>query len=130
MPALSGVLETALYVDDMERAQQFYGDVMGLAPMVRNERICAYPVAPASVLLIFRRGGSLDHETPHDGSGPVHVAFAIPAEHLDAWEAHLAAHGVAVENRTKWPLGGTSLYFRDPDGHLLELATPGVWQNY
>ena len=67
---------------------------------------------------------------PHDGSGPLHIAFAVSAEELAAWEQRLAAHGVEIEGRTKWRRGGESIYFRDPDGHLLELATPGLWTVY
>ena len=37
---------------------------------------------------------------------------------------------IEIESRVTWPGGGTSLYFRDPEGHLLELLTPGVWQIY
>jgi len=66
----------------------------------------------------------------HDGSGRVHFAFAIAAEDLPAWETHLQACAVAIEGRTAWPQGGHSLYFRDPDQHLVELATPGLWRNY
>jgi catechol 2,3-dioxygenase-like lactoylglutathione lyase family enzyme len=58
------------------------------------------------------------------------VAFSIAADELSAWEERLAAAGVAIEGRTKWPRGGDSIYFRDPDGHLLELATPGLWVGY
>jgi catechol 2,3-dioxygenase-like lactoylglutathione lyase family enzyme len=83
-----------------------------------------------SILLLFRRGGSLNHSSPHDGSGPVHAAFAIAASELAFWDERLAAHGILIEERTTWPLGGHSIYFRDPDGHLLELATPGVWETY
>ena len=67
---------------------------------------------------------------PHDGHGPLHVAFAVAAADLPAWEQRLAAHKVAIEGRTDWPRGGQSIYFRDPDGHLLELATPGLWATY
>ena len=38
--------------------------------------------------------------------------------------------GIALEEKRNWELGGCSLYFRDPDRHLLELATPGVWSIY
>jgi len=89
------------------------------------------------VLLLFKRGSSLALQTspggsipPHDGSGPLHVAFAIDAGELEAWEARLDQLGIPVEGRMEWPRGGRSLYFRDPDGHLLELITPGVWQSY
>jgi catechol 2,3-dioxygenase-like lactoylglutathione lyase family enzyme len=67
---------------------------------------------------------------PHDGKGPHHIAFSIAADELAQWETRLADFGVAIEGRTIWPRGGTSVYFRDPDGHLLELATPGLWPRH
>jgi catechol 2,3-dioxygenase-like lactoylglutathione lyase family enzyme len=64
------------------------------------------------------------------GHGPLHIAFAITAEALPEWEQRLGRSGVPIEGRTDWPRGGRSIYFRDPDGHLLELATPGLWATY
>jgi catechol 2,3-dioxygenase-like lactoylglutathione lyase family enzyme len=137
MPALDGVLETVLYVEDLARADAFYRGAMGLACIHEDARMRAYDVAGRGVLLLFPQGGSLAPIAtpggtipPHDGSGPQHVAFAIGAEALPAWERHLAEAGIAVEGRTRWPRGGQSLYFRDPDGHLLEIATPGLWRGY
>jgi catechol 2,3-dioxygenase-like lactoylglutathione lyase family enzyme len=137
LPQLSGVIETALYVDDLERARVFYADVMGLAPLTSDSRFLAFDVGGRSVLLLFQRGATLETLhlpggtiPPHDGSGPVHVAFSITAADLPAWEKQLGAHEVAIEGRTDWPRGGHSVYFRDPDGHLLELVTPGVWAIY
>jgi catechol 2,3-dioxygenase-like lactoylglutathione lyase family enzyme len=137
MPALNGILETALYVDDLPRARRFYEGVLELPLLFVDDRLCGYDVAGHSVLLIFRRGASLQTASlpggtipPHDGSGPLHVAFAISADALASWEEHLARHGIAIEGRTDWPRGGRSIYFRDPDGHLLELATPGLWAIY
>src|SRR5829696_2175807 len=132
MPRLNGVLETALYVDDLPRARRFYEDVLGLKPVFADQRLCAFAVAPKGVLLLFPRGGSLETVVmpggtipPHDGSGPLHIALAIKAEQLAGWQAHLQANGITIEGRTDWRRGGHSIYFRDPDGHLLELATPG-----
>lgn len=137
MPELGGVLETALYVDDLGRASDFYRDVFELRQLFRDDRLCAYSVGDRNVLLLFRRGASLESVSmpggtipPHDGHGPAHVAFAIAAASLPEWETRLRAHAIAIEGRTAWPRGGQSIYFRDPDGHLLELATPGVWTIY
>jgi catechol 2,3-dioxygenase-like lactoylglutathione lyase family enzyme len=137
MPKLDHVLETALYVDDLGRAADFYADVLELAPLYADERLRAFAVGGRSVLLLFRRGASLETVRlpggtipPHDGSGPLHVAFAIAADDLAGWEERLRARRIAIEGRTDWPLGGRSVYFRDPDGHLLELATPGLWSIY
>jgi len=137
MPNLLGVLETALYVEEFERACPFYEQLFGLNSIYRDQRLCAYDVGGRSVLLLFLRGRSFETVhlqggtiPPHDGHGPVHFAFSIAANELAAWEARLAEANVAIEARTKWPLGGESLYFRDPDGHLVELATPGLWPGY
>src|SRR5262245_51159989 len=137
MPTLDGVLETALYVDDMARARRFYEDVMALSPIFEDSRLCAYAVGTRSVLLLFQRGAALETVRmpggtipPHDGSGPLHIAFAISADELPAWEETLRLHDIPIEGRTDWKRGGHSIYFRDPDGHLLELATPGLWTIY
>lgn len=136
-PRLSQVLETALYVDDLARAARFYEDVLGLAAMSADRRFRAYDVGGRSVLLLFERGTTLETVhlpggtiPPHDGQGRLHIAFAIPAEDIAAWEVRLRHFGVEVEGRTDWPRGGKSLYVRDPDGHLLEFATPGLWSTY
>jgi catechol 2,3-dioxygenase-like lactoylglutathione lyase family enzyme len=137
MPQLDAVLETALYVDDLERAARFYSDVLELEPLYRDNRLCAFSVGGRNVLLLFPRGGSLETVhmpggtiPPHDGAGPVHVAFAIAKDALPAWEQRLSANSITIEGRTRWKRGGESIYFRDPDGHLLELATPGLWAIY
>ena len=137
MPSLSGILETALHVDDISRASQFYERVLELPRIAGDDRFRAYSVAGRDVLLLFKRatteqplavpGGVIP---PHGSSGQLHVAFSISAADLPAWEARLAAHSIPIESRVTWPLGGHSIYFRDPDAHLLELATPGLWSIY
>jgi catechol 2,3-dioxygenase-like lactoylglutathione lyase family enzyme len=137
MPKLTRVLETALYVADLDRSATFYGDLLGLPCIHEDHRMRAYDVGGNGVLLIFPQGGSLQPiETsggsipPHDGHGTMHVAFSIPQDELEEWQRHLTDAGVALEGRTEWPRGGVSVYFRDPDDHLLEIATPGLWKGY
>jgi catechol 2,3-dioxygenase-like lactoylglutathione lyase family enzyme len=104
--------------------------------MFSDDRLTAYAVE-RTVLLLFRKGATeqpvtlKDGNIPgHGGSGSLHVAFSISAEELEAWTNHLAASGVSIEGQNGWPRGGRSIYFRDPDGHLLEFATPGLWSVY
>jgi catechol 2,3-dioxygenase-like lactoylglutathione lyase family enzyme len=137
VPSLTGVLETALYVDDLNRASRFYEDLLHLTRIEGDHRFRAYSVAGRNVLLLFKRGTSncltqVPGGTigPHDGSGPLHVAFSVAAQDLAGWEKLLAANDVAIENRVRWPRGGISIYFRDPDQNLVELATPGLWSIY
>lgn len=136
-PKLAGVLETALYVDDPERSAQYYKTVFGFEPIAGDSRLWALSVEDRQVLLLIKKGSSTQ---PHpsaggiipgsDSRGTSHLTFSIPAAELAAWERWLADHGVALESKVTWERGGTSLYFRDPDGHLLELATPGTWAIY
>jgi len=133
-PPIDGLLETALYVDDMARSVAFFGDVLGLTVMFENERLTAFDAGRQGVLLVFARGKSVE-DMPwaggvvpgHDGRGPLHMAFAIAADAYEAWRTRLSEAGVPMRGEMHWPRGGRSLYFEDPDGHVLELATPGLW---
>jgi catechol 2,3-dioxygenase-like lactoylglutathione lyase family enzyme len=136
-PALSGILESALHVANLDRSSGFYEQVLGLGRIAGDGRFRAYSVAARDVLLLFLRGEtSLPFAVPggvippHGGSGQLHIAFSIDLGDLATWESHLAASSIPIESRVLWPLGGHSIYFRDPDDHLLELATPGLWSIY
>ncbi len=136
-PPITALLETSLYVASLDRSLDFYQRLFGFPVYLQDDRMVALGVPQRGVLLLFARGGStLGSDTPigvipgHDAGGRQHMAFAIPAETLSEWEDHLLHQGIAVESRITWPRGGTSLYFRDPDNHSLEVATPGLWPNY
>jgi catechol 2,3-dioxygenase-like lactoylglutathione lyase family enzyme len=130
-PKLSRVLETSLYVDDIDRSARFYQAIFGFSIIDAGERLIALGVEGQQVLLLFRKGGSAHlPSAAHDGAGQLHLAFAIPTEELSDWEDWLARNGIEIVEKRTWPRGGVSLYFRDPDRHLLELTTPGVWTIY
>ena len=136
-PLLGRVVESALYVEDLARARGFYVDVLGARVLLDTARLLALDVHGESVLLLFHRGATLAPlETPggtvppHGADGVQHLAFAISADNVDAWIEHLGASSVTIESRVRWPRGGESLYVRDPDGHSVELITPGLWATY
>ena len=137
MPTITHLIETALYFEDLDAGVAFYRDVIGLRVLDESARLVAMDAGASTVLLLFQRGATTAGANtpggripPHNGSGPVHIAFAIPTESIAEWEAHLNANGVAIESRVNWPRGGQSLYFRDPAGHSIEIATPGLWATY
>jgi catechol 2,3-dioxygenase-like lactoylglutathione lyase family enzyme len=130
-PKPDGILESSLYVADVARSVRFYQTIFDFRVISNfGERGCAMEAGPRQVLLLFKKRGSLEIESPHDGDGELHLAFAIQPAHLEAWERLLAENAIAIEEKKNWELGGVSLYFRDPDRHLLEIATPGVWSIY
>jgi catechol 2,3-dioxygenase-like lactoylglutathione lyase family enzyme len=138
-PLIQGVVEAVLYTDDLEVATAFYRDVLGLKTMKGDPtRFQAFDAGRSTVLLLFKRGATLASQPvpsggvipPHDGHGPLHIGLAIAAADYDAWVSRLRKHGVSIESETQWERGGRSLYFRDPDKHLVELVTPGIWANY
>lgn len=128
-PDSSGILESSLYVSDVARSAQFYEEIFGFHVISNfGERGCALQAGHRQVLLLFKKGGSRLIPTPHDGDGELHLAFA--ASDLANWEAWLGEKRIAIEEKRTWDRGGQSIYFRDPDRHLLEIATPGVWSIY
>jgi len=139
MPTLriNGIVETCLYSNNLPRSVRFYREKLGLRLLESSERFAVFSVADKQVLLIFLTGGTTGPIPtpgglipPHDAAGTLHFAFAISTKDFSAWEQHLVAQGIAIESKVDWPAGGKSLYFRDPDDHLVELVTPGIWAVY
>jgi catechol-2,3-dioxygenase len=131
-PQVNGILETSLYVESAARSAEFYHRVFGFEPLEPGEplndetRLCPMRAGDRSVLLLFRKGATRDT----DAAGALHIAFAIARSDLTSWENWLAQQGISIEQRKTWKYGAQALYFRDPDGHLLEVVTPGVWSIY
>jgi catechol 2,3-dioxygenase-like lactoylglutathione lyase family enzyme len=135
-PPVRRILETSLYVQDLDRSVDFYRRVFGFEAVLRDDRMCAMAVPGRQVLLLFRVGGSIKpSKVPvgfipgHDGRGTQHLCFSIARADLDAWQEHLKDCGIEMESRLDFPHGGSSLYFRDPDGHSVEVGTSGLWPN-
>ena len=132
MPAtrmIDGVLETVIYVSDLNAAEQFYGDILGLDLFSKKDGLFLFYKFDQSMLLIFDRERSQEsRDVPsHGAHGPAHVCLAVAEDCLKEWENHLQSSGVSIEHRQNWPRGGRSFYFRDPDGNSLELAPPMIW---
>lgn len=130
-PPTSGLLEAALYADDLDAAERFYGDTLGLPTVLKMEGRHVFFRAGSVVLLIFDPNAA---ETPGDGPlaapphgahGPGHACLA--SDDLAAWEAHLDKAGIPIERHITWPGGARSIYFRDPAGNSLEIAEPKLW---
>ena len=124
------IFETSLYSQDLDAAERFYCEVMGLDVVSRfGERGMAFRCG-AGVLLVFdpARTADGDIQVPaHGAAGPGHVAFVMEPETIEDWRRHLEHHGVEIETEVEWSEGLRSLYFRDPAGNCLELAPPTLW---
>ena len=130
MPRISGILETALYVNDLHQSVEFYQRLFELTTLHSSERLVVLRVAPGQVLLIMKQGTSAEPSLmsfgvipASNGAGQQHVAFGIGPDQIDEWRDRLQQYAVEVESALEWPEGGHSLYFRDPDGHCIELKT-------
>ncbi|MBW3570338.1 MAG: VOC family protein [Gemmatimonadetes bacterium] len=125
------ILEACVYADDLDAAERFYTGVLGMEVITRVEGRHVFFRCGGRVFLVFnpertREGGGPIPAHGADGAG--HVCFAMRADQVDAWRAHLLAAGVEIESDYAWPNGGHSLYFRDPAGNSLELGTPAIWR--
>lgn len=129
------VLETSLYVDNLDRAIQFYERVLGLRKIddgyFAGGRGAAFQVGGGpSVLLLFRAEVTrMRGELPaHGTTGAGHVAFCVEPEEIETWRNRLQEAGVPIEKEFAFGNHPASIYFRDPDGNSLELAVSAIWR--
>ncbi|PYE51151.1 VOC family protein [Deinococcus yavapaiensis] len=122
------VLETCLYVHDLDEAEAFYVNVLGFQVFARLAGRHLFLRAQDAMLLLFDPRESVKPgSTPvHAGSVGGHVCFAMAPQEAETWHARLVAAGLSV-TRYRWGERGESLYFHDPSGNLLELAPPRIW---
>ena len=133
-PPLSGVLEAALYVDDLDAAKGFYGDVLGLEKITEVAGRHVFFRAGETVVLLFIAAQTRVPTTnaklpvpPHGADGPGHLCFAANAAELGAWHERLEEAGIEIEADFNWPNGARSIYVRDPAGNSIEFAEPKLW---
>ncbi|WP_088346056.1 MULTISPECIES: VOC family protein [Rhodomicrobium] len=130
----TAILETILYAGDLDAAERFYGDVLGLERIARAGSRHVFFRCGGQVLLIFNPAetslapppGALP-VPPHGATGPGHLCFRASGAEIERWRERLGAAGVAIEADFEWPQGGRSIYFRDPAGNALEFAEPRIW---
>ena len=132
--APAAILESALYADDLDKAEAFYGGILGLEKIVAVEGRHVFFRCGSGVLLIFNPDATTEPPSnpampvpPHGTKGDGHLCFGATAEEIDGWVSHLEANGIAIEADFLWPSGGRSIYFRDPAGNSLEFAEPKIW---
>ena len=133
-PALSHILEAALYAQDLDAAEDFYGGLLGLERLIRADRRHVFFRLGSGVLLIFNPDETEKPPNnpripvpPHGARGPGHVCLAADGAGLPRWRQHLESNGVAIEADFAWPNGAHSIYFRDPAGNSVEIAEPALW---
>lgn len=130
----SAILESALYVTDLDAAEEFYRDVLGLEFIAKLDGRHAFFRCGEGILLLFVADATEQPPLnpampvpPHGSRGPGHLCFRASGNEIEAWRAKLEKASIAIEADFRWPSGGRSIYFRDPSGNSLEFAEPVIW---
>lgn len=116
-----------LFVDDFEGAMEFYAKKIGLPVRLRADGYAEFAVEGAKFALLSRsRVAELigDKQGGKPVSGPDKAAVTVLVEDVDRVFQELSGRGVQfLGNPKDRPWGQRSVYFRDPEGHLIEIAT-------
>ncbi|MGR3322176.1 MAG: VOC family protein [Pseudooceanicola sp.] len=125
MDALSNIRAidyTIIFARDMPAMRAFYEGVMGF-PMKRELSPSWIEYAVGSQILALTEHGMMWNDTPTpEGQLSLQLAFRVTPEEVAACAEALEAKGVRiVAPVTDQPWGHRTLFFRDPDGNLLEI---------
>ncbi|HKU98309.1 MAG TPA: VOC family protein [Vineibacter sp.] len=125
MPALGHIRQidyTVIFVRDMEAMRRFYETVMEF-PLVRTlgDRWFEYRVG-STTLALRAYGPVFNDPPPASGALSLQMAFRVAPPVVADCAAALAAKGVTlIAPLTDQPWGHRTIFFRDPDGNVLEI---------
>ena len=113
---------TVIFARQMAKMREFYGATMGF-PLHRelSPRWVEFRIG-SNILALTERGGRFDDPAPPAGALSLQLAFRVAPQEVDLCAATLAERGVAIVSPpTDQPFGHRTLFFRDPDGNVLEI---------
>jgi lactoylglutathione lyase len=113
---------TVIFTRDMAAMRRFYGTVLGF-PVLQElgPQWITYRVG-STTLALTERGLLFDDPAPSSGALSLQLAFRVAPKIVDACAEELTAAGVQIVfPPTDQPFGHRTLFFRDPDGNVLEI---------
>ncbi|MFZ5784368.1 MAG: VOC family protein [Pseudomonadota bacterium] len=113
---------TVIFVRDMVAMRRFYEDVLGF-PLIRelSPGWIEYQVGVNTLALARPSRTAGDAPIPH-GTASLQLAFKVALAEVDRCASELRQKGVGLLSPpTDQPFGHRTLFFRDPDGNLLEV---------
>ena len=120
--AIRAIDYTVIFVRDMTAMRRFYEDVLGL-PLLRelSPRWIEYRLGDNTLALARPSLTAADVPTPN-GSASLQLAFKVSVREVDECADELVRQGVdLLSPPTDQVFGHRTLFFRDPDGNLLEV---------
>jgi catechol 2,3-dioxygenase-like lactoylglutathione lyase family enzyme len=122
LKSIAAVDYTVIIARDLPAMRHFYGAVLGLH-FVRQlgDAWFEYKVGPNILALAQPRRTAGDPPTPK-GAAALQLAFKVAYAEVDVCARELEASGATIlEEPRDQPFGHRTLFFRDPDGNLLEV---------
>ncbi|WP_338813858.1 VOC family protein [Bernardetia sp. Wsw4-3y2] len=123
------IKETCLYVTNLDKTQEFYHNKLELPIISRKEDAFIFFRVGTDVLLCFINEYAKNQENlpPHFAIGKIHFAFEVKVEDYQMWKNKIENLQIKITHEQEWKNGLLSFYFEDPDGHVLEIVSAGIW---
>lgn len=119
-----------LYVTDLDRTEDYYRNKLGFGLISKKAGRHVFFRAGNQVLLCFIAEVTRNDKKlpPHFAHGEQHIAFEVSRNDYVAMKAHLTSQDIEIIHEEHWRENVYSAYFKDPDNHLLEIVTEGLWE--